>query len=315
MTLHETASDVSIVIASYNSAEFLPATLESCLAQTMPAREVILVDDGSTDATGEVCARYRDRVRIHRVPNGGVSAARNTGAGMADGDWLLFLDSDDILLPTALASLTGTARRQPCGVAYGMVIQRLAPPKEPRLSGFNYCAGEPPVPARKNFRRSHIITPGSAIVKRSLHERTGGFVPGYEPMEDRDYWTKCGLLAAVAFCDTVVLDKTWRDGSAGTQDAKRIWRGLRAQRALRGWCAGQGLDFSWAGPDADLARFAVMEALHCRTDAILPALLAVSRACGYRGVWYYRALLRLARNAVSGSQPPPPAWLDPAPKN
>lgn len=306
--MHKNVPSVSIVIASYNSAEYLPATLASCFAQTVPPKEIILIDDGSTDNTEEVCAPYTNRIRYVRLKNGGVSAARNHGAELATGDWIMFLDSDDLLLPNSLENLLNAAGKQNCGIVYGMVIQRLENPLEPRISGFAYCVGEPPLPAQRNFRRSAIITPGSALVKRSLHQQVGGFVPGYEPMEDRDLWTKCGLYEAIAFCDTVVLDKTWRAGSAGSQNAKRIYRGLQAQRDLRSWGASRKVDLSWIDPDTNLTRDALAEAIYWRTNDILPALLEQSRAVGYNGLWFYRAKLRLFFLALMGRKPTTPAW-------
>ncbi len=93
----------SIVIPSYNYAEFLPRAIDSALAQP-EAREVLVVDDGSTDATAEVVAPYvaDDRVSLLRQENSGVSAARNAGVDQTSGEYLLFLDADDRLLPDAL---------------------------------------------------------------------------------------------------------------------------------------------------------------------------------------------------------------------
>ncbi|GAT32010.1 glycosyltransferase [Terrimicrobium sacchariphilum] len=302
---------VSIVIASYNSAEYLPATLVSCLNQVTPAREIIVIDDGSTDDTPAVCAGFGESITYRRVENGGVSAARNLGAKLATSDWILFLDSDDVLLQTAVASLLARSEQVPsAGVVYGMVLQRMEPPQEPRLSGFDYCAGDPPLPAQRNLYRCAIITPGSAIVRREVHLRVEGFVSGYEPMEDRDYWIKCGLLKPVAFCDTAVLDKTWRPASAGTQDAKRIYRSLLAQVALRKWCKERGIDFSWAPKNAGFAREAIRQALFWKTPAIMPALLRKADDLGYRGLWYFRAQLELLKLRFTGGIPPEPAWLN-----
>lgn len=312
--MHKTVPSVSIVIASYNSADFLKATIGSCLGQTTPPKEIILIDDGSTDATPDVCQEFSDRISYLRVENGGVSAARNKGASMASGDWLLFLDSDDILLPTAIELLLETVAGKPCGVAYGMVLQRMENTLEPRVSGFAYCVGDPPLPAQRNFRRSAIITPGSAVVKRSLFEKTGGFIPGYEPMEDRDLWTKCGLLEPIAFCDQVILDKTWRPGSAGSQDAKRIYRGLFAQKHLRTWAENRQLDVSWIAPDKNLSCDALKEALHWKAHSILQPLLRVCEADGYKGFWYYRSLARLVFLKLTGTSTDVPAWVSVKPK-
>jgi glycosyltransferase involved in cell wall biosynthesis len=312
--MHKTVPSVSIVIASFNSAEYLRATIGSCLAQTVSAKEIILIDDGSTDSTPGICREFADRITFLRIENGGVSAARNKGASMASGDWLLFLDSDDLLLPTAIEHLLEAIKERPCGVVYGMVLQRTENALEPRVNGFAYCAGDPPVPAQKNFRRSAIITPGSALVKSTLFERTGGFIPGYEPMEDRDLWTKCGLLEPIIFCDQVVLDKTWRPGSAGSQDAKRIYRGLSAQKDLRIWGEKRRIDVSWIASNSSLSRDALKEALHWKTHAILPPLMRICEADGYRGFWYYRALARLVFLKLTGPALDEPAWISVQPK-
>lgn len=97
---------VSVVVPSWNKADFIATTLDSVLAQEGVGVEVIVVDDHSTDATMRRLEPYRDRVRIHRQPeNRGAAAARNLGADLATGDHLLFLDADDMILPGTLAAL------------------------------------------------------------------------------------------------------------------------------------------------------------------------------------------------------------------
>src|SRR5262245_1076820 len=99
-------SRVSIVIPAYNQAAYLGEAIGSALAQTHQDVEVIVVDDGSTDATPEVCARFASdaRVRTIRTANGGVAAARNRGITAASGAYLCFLDADDRYHPTKVAT-------------------------------------------------------------------------------------------------------------------------------------------------------------------------------------------------------------------
>lgn len=92
----------SVVIPAYNARATLTNALDSVLAQTWPAYEVIVVDDGSSDNTEEVVAAYGDRVIYLRQKNAGPSAARNHGVEAASGDWIAFLDADDWYYPGRL---------------------------------------------------------------------------------------------------------------------------------------------------------------------------------------------------------------------
>jgi len=96
---------VSIVITCFNEERFLPEAIESALSQIYPFVETIVVDDGSTDGSVKVAARYEPRVTVVRKVNGGLSSARNAGIEAAAGEYVTFLDADDILLP-AFASKT-----------------------------------------------------------------------------------------------------------------------------------------------------------------------------------------------------------------
>lgn len=294
-------SGPSIIIPAFNCAEWIRAAIESCLAQTQRSAEIIVVDDGSVDRTGSVCADFGESVRYVKVANGGVSRARNIGAKMASGKWLLFLDADDILMPQATEWLVDRAEKDGAGVAYGMVIERAAPGGLSRLNGFDFAAGDPPIPAKQTLKRGAVATPGSAVVRADLHRKIGGFVSGFEPLEDRDYWVKCGCLARVAFCDSVVLDKTWRPASHGSQIAKRIFRGQRAQRDLRGWLSKRGLDAAWLPSDADFLKWALNEAVWRRCPDIIPPLRQLAKAAGVRH-WRSCIYSLVARE-------PEPDWL------
>jgi len=103
----------SFIIPAYNAQAFLRATLDSVLAQTYDNLEVIVVDDGSTDETADVVQAYADRdVRFHLLTktNGGVSSARNAGIAAARGDYVAFLDADDVWHPEKIAAQIETLR-------------------------------------------------------------------------------------------------------------------------------------------------------------------------------------------------------------
>src|SRR5580704_8901642 len=93
----------SIIVTCFNQSAFIRETIESACNQTYPAKEVIVVDDASTDESSRILSEYRDQITLiccHE--NGGPSAGRNLGASSAEGDYLVFLDGDDVLQPWAL---------------------------------------------------------------------------------------------------------------------------------------------------------------------------------------------------------------------
>ncbi|MEL6308793.1 MAG: glycosyltransferase family 2 protein [Chloroflexota bacterium] len=104
---------VSIVIPAYNSADFITMTLDSCLAQTYPHVEIIVVDDGSTDNTVDVVRAYGDKVCLIQQANQGPAIARNTGVDAAQGEFIQLCDSDDLLLPTKIERCVPLIQNKP----------------------------------------------------------------------------------------------------------------------------------------------------------------------------------------------------------
>lgn len=177
---------VTVVIPTHNRAALLPRALDSALAQEGVDLEVVVVDDGSTDATPEVLDRYslERRVRAIRLANGGVSRARNAAVERSDSRYLAFLDSDDEWLPGKLSAQirlleeTGQAICQ-TGEIWIRNGVRVNPPshyvkQEGDLfsQSLNYC----------------MITPSSVLMTRSLFEASGGFNPEFPACEDYALW-------------------------------------------------------------------------------------------------------------------------------
>ncbi len=102
---------VSVIMAAYNTAEYLPTALNSVVSQTYPDWELIAVDDGSMDSSGNILDEWAEkdkRIHVFHTENNGLSAARNVGLKNASGDYIQFLDSDDWLTPTALEEAVST---------------------------------------------------------------------------------------------------------------------------------------------------------------------------------------------------------------
>jgi glycosyltransferase involved in cell wall biosynthesis len=114
---------ISIIIPAYNAEEWIADALDSCVRQEYEAFEVIVVDDGSTDGTHAVASRYADAiieaVHVVQTANKGASAARNVGLSVASGNYVLFLDADDMLTDDALEILASTAERTDASVIFG----------------------------------------------------------------------------------------------------------------------------------------------------------------------------------------------------
>ncbi|MFZ9011987.1 MAG: glycosyltransferase family 2 protein, partial [Anaerohalosphaeraceae bacterium] len=104
---------ISVVIPAYNAEKHIGRAIDSVLAQTRPADEVIVIDDGSSDATAEVVRSYGDKIMFIHQENAGASVARNTGIKAATSDWIAFLDADDEWLPNKLQLQVSQLKRNP----------------------------------------------------------------------------------------------------------------------------------------------------------------------------------------------------------
>jgi len=170
---------VSIIIANYNYGHFLAEAIESALAQTWQPLEVIVIDDGSTDDSLALAGRYP--LTVLSQPNQGVSAARNNGAARAAGEYLFFLDADDILLPDAIERLVMELERAgpQAGFAYGR-MQYFGE----KNGLFTSHAFEPSALARENY------IPACSLIRRSAFDQVGGWDRGFALREDWELFVR-----------------------------------------------------------------------------------------------------------------------------
>lgn len=135
---------VSVIVPVYNTAERLRACIDSLLAQSVADFEIILVNDGSTDESPQICAEYAakcpERVRYLTGPNGGVCAARNKGLAAARGEWIAFCDSDDLTDRALYQTLLENARRADADISCCALLDR-GPEEEKTVTNFPF-AGE-----------------------------------------------------------------------------------------------------------------------------------------------------------------------------
>jgi len=120
---------ISVIVPVYNVEQWLAPCIDSILAQSYNNLEIILIDDGSTDSSGEICDRYENEnenvIAIHTC-NNGLSAARNMGLDIMRGEYVCFVDSDDILLPDAIRSLFSILSANKADISVGRMLRRPA---------------------------------------------------------------------------------------------------------------------------------------------------------------------------------------------
>jgi glycosyltransferase involved in cell wall biosynthesis len=195
---------VSVVIPTYNRAQYVTKAIESVLAQTYTDYEIIVVDDGSTDDTPGVLQAYAGRIRVIRQENAGVSVACNTGILAARGRWVAFLDSDDEWMPRKLAvQMTDLARRPDLCAHFTNVVFTF-PDREPvnlfkerDFRGPQRAISERPLALVMD---DEIVTRSAFLVRRDVLLKAGLFEPGLSVGEDRDLLMRVAVCGPWAYC-------------------------------------------------------------------------------------------------------------------
>lgn len=138
---------ISVIVPVYNIADYIGDCIESILAQTYRDLEIILVDDGSTDESGEICERYAkkdERIRVIHKENGGASTARNKGINEATGEYLFFVDGDDLIHPSCIQSLLTVLEETGSDIVqcktYAFLNVSILPPQMPKRV-IHICTG------------------------------------------------------------------------------------------------------------------------------------------------------------------------------
>jgi glycosyltransferase involved in cell wall biosynthesis len=229
---------VSVVIPTFNSGRLVAEAVASALAQTVVPAEVIVVDDGSTDDTPERLAPYAGRVRYIRQENRGVSAARNRGVAEARGEFVAFLDADDVWHPRKWELQLRAFDRLP---GLGMIG---AQPFDWPASVFPSLPGADaprvtPVGWRDLVVKNYLTT-SSVVVRRDVLERAGRFDTALQGPEDRDLWLRVAEVAPIVNLELPLVGYRDVPGSVSKSVERcqtsmlRILRKLDEQGAWRG---------------------------------------------------------------------------------
>lgn len=221
---------ISVIIPAYNIEAYLGRAIDSALAQTLPANEIIVVDDGSTDGTARIVQPYGAAVRYIHQPNAGLSAARNTGIRAARFEWIALLDGDDRWLPDMLKKQTELLRQHPdlvwcsgntilhyteSGREHPMLPEEKIRPFLREGAFFdNYFLAYP---------RGVWFAPCTMMIRREVFDQVGYFREGLRFAEDLEMWFRiaCRWPAMGFVPEPVAMYYKNRPGSLTHDTARR----------------------------------------------------------------------------------------------
>ncbi|MGA9532817.1 MAG: glycosyltransferase [Anaerolineales bacterium] len=252
---------VSVIVPAYNQSRFLGAALESIFNQDFEDFELVVVDDGSTDETADVVRSYKDaRLHYYFQPNSGLSAARNTGIRKSSGEFLAFLDADDLFLPSKLTSLLRAFHESPeLGLVAG---QAILIDESGRRIGKTFSQG-PPNPIERMLLGNPLHV-GSVLLRHGCQEKVGYFDEMLQSYEDWDYWLRLAYAGCrIGWVDEPVSmyrfhqDQMTRDGETMTAAVFSVlnkfyftsqlrgeWRSLRNEAYSRAHLRAAAQDFA-----------------------------------------------------------------------
>jgi glycosyltransferase involved in cell wall biosynthesis len=289
---------VSVVIPAYRAAHTIRRAVDSVLAQSQPADEIIIVDDGSPDDIAGAVRPYGDQVKYLQKPNGGAGSARNAGIDVATGDLVAFLDADDYWEPDKLRRQLAVFRTHPeVGLIAGVWFIEI--PSRQRTTGNSlkakWCNRVLTCRGAEAFQIAMLIWTGTVLIRRHLliSER---FDSGLETAEDRDLWARLVRKAPAYLMSeplsTAVLEPQSLSRTNPDRDCGNMMRVVRRNRTQLGfWAYCQWVAFTyyrWSiGGDS------VKSALGCILKSLLIwplPFIALNEDCG-------RTLPRLQRLA------------------
>lgn len=196
---------VTVIIPVYNGGQSIGDAIESALSQTMDDIEIIVIDDGSTDETASVLAKFEDRITILRQANAGPYVARNAGIARSRGTFVAFLDADDRWLPDKLAAqLTIMETRPEVGLVFcdGRFVDLASRTPRGRLFEAN-----PPAEgdAFDQLLEQNFIPNSAVLVRRTILEQTGPFRT-LRLAADWHKWLQIAMRSRIAYVDHVALE-------------------------------------------------------------------------------------------------------------
>ncbi len=195
---------VSVIIPTYNRGRMLAEAIDSVLAQTFTDFQLIVVDDGSTDNTTDILSAYQDEIVCIRQENSGVSAARNRGINSASGDFIAFLDSDDLWLPEKLFHQVRFFNENK--EALICQTEELWIRKGVRVNPGNRHKKQSGMIFKPSLALC-LVSPSAVMIKKRLFDEVGLFDESLPACEDYDLWLRIGCRFPIYLIDIPLITK------------------------------------------------------------------------------------------------------------
>jgi glycosyltransferase involved in cell wall biosynthesis len=226
---------VSVVIATYNRAKFLPETIESIFRQNFHDYELLVVDDGSTDDTQRTLKPYETRLRYLYQENRGPSAARNLGVRHATADWISIQDSDDLCLPNHLQILWDYVKDHPkCGMVFanGDYLGGREHNRETIIPGDkSRQLAKRGIELSDLFEKS-ILRLQAALISKKAYDALGGHDESLRICMDLDLGFRLLMNFPIAYLDDVVFSYRKHEGNTGRNEELRLTENIRVIEKL-----------------------------------------------------------------------------------
>lgn len=205
---------ISVIIPAYNHARFLPQAVESVINQIDSADEIIVVDDGSTDATSNIVFPYLKYVSYIYKANGGTSTALNTGIRRAVGNWICWLSADDLFMPDKLKKQREYVEKHPqIGLIYtdfyvvdekaGRIISHEKPPQYPDQKTWTQTL----------LKTGCLFNGSTTMIRTSLFYKAGLFLPELLHSQDYNMWIRLSRFCEFGYIPEPLVKYRWHSGN------------------------------------------------------------------------------------------------------
>ena len=313
---------VSVVIPAYNCASFIRNTLDTVFQQTCKDYEVVVVDDGSTDNTMEVLSGYGDRIKLIRQGNKGNSAARNTAIRNSSGEYIAFLDHDDLWLPEKLEKQMSVLKAdKSIGLVYsdGYVVDS----NGSIITTFFESALPQRGEVTQKLFMYYFLPLLSVLVKKDLVIQAGCFPEDLRICEEWELFLKISEKAKMEYVDEKLVKYVVHDGNQSrNRELSKTEEIAVMQRALKNIPALQSMPVTNARKrfcnlyrelaniqmwkqDAKKARASLLFALKYKSDTLKILLLLMMSFCGPS---FYNFMLKSRKRIYGSKNPFGPGW-------